>query len=156
HSLGQRLHAPAGGSLGRVLGHQFHQEQHVVVVIDDGSTRTILVFEASQAELLVALPPDAHLVVVQIDELADGAIRLAIGHEQDHARPPGCPRLDGVGSHARFELGTVTSTEFEGRKSHPSMKSHQCYYREDALGPHVQWDLCEVHLTIIAGATAAF
>src|ERR1019366_9510245 len=40
---------------------------------------------------------------------------------------------DGVGPHARLKFGTVTSTEFEGRKSHPPVKSHQCYYREDTL-----------------------
>ena len=110
------------------------------MVIDDGATRTLLVFEAGEAELLVALPPDADLVVVQIDQLADGAVRLAVGHEQDHARPLTCPSLDGVGTHPRLELGTVTSAEFEWRESHPSMKSHQCYYREDAL------EAIEVHI----------
>jgi hypothetical protein len=49
---------------------------------------------------------------VQIDQFADGPIRLAIGHQQDHARPLGCSGFDGVGPHARFELRAVTSTEF--------------------------------------------
>ena len=143
HGLGQGFHGPAGRAIGRVLGHQLHQEQNVVVVIDDGASRALLVFEAGQAELLVALPPDADLVVVQIDQLADGPVRLAVGHEQDHPCPLGCPSLDGVGPHPCLELGTVTSSEFEWRESHPSMKSHQCYYREDALATILECAPCQ-------------
>src|SRR5208282_2505049 len=96
--------------------------------------RTLLVFEPGQPELFVAGPPHPDLVVMQIDQPADRSIRLAVGHEQDHPRSFGRSSLDRVGPHARFELSTVTSTKFEWRKSHPSMKSHQCYYREDPLG----------------------
>jgi hypothetical protein len=70
---------------------------------------------------------------VQIDQFADGPIGLASRHEQDHPRPLGRSGLNGVGPHTRFELSAVTSTQFEWRKSHPSMKPHQCYYREDPL-----------------------
>jgi hypothetical protein len=52
-------HSPVGG----VQSHQFDQERHVVVVIDDGATGLIFVFEAGQA---VAFPSDTHLVVSQI------------------------------------------------------------------------------------------
>ncbi len=135
HGLGQRFHAPTSRPVRGLLGHQLVQEQHIVVVIDDGAARTLLVFEPSQAEFLVAFPPNVHLVVVQIYELTNGSIRLALGHEQDHPSPLGGASLDGVGPHTRLEFGTVTSAEFEWRQSHPSVKSHQCYYREDALVP---------------------
>jgi hypothetical protein len=45
-----------------ISGHQFDQEQHVVVVVDDRPARTLPVLETRLTELLVALPPDAHMV----------------------------------------------------------------------------------------------
>ena len=78
-SIVQRV-APAGGSSVT----SFTSKQHVVVVIDARTTRAILVIEPGQAELLIALPPDADLVVVQIDGLADVAVGPTVGHQQDH------------------------------------------------------------------------
>ena len=103
------------------------------MVIDGRASRTIFIFESSQSELLIAGPPYPDLVVVQIDGGTDAPIGLAFGHEQDHSCPLGRSSLDGVGPHACLEFSTVTSTQFEGRKSHPPMKSHHCYYREDPL-----------------------
>jgi hypothetical protein len=96
------------------------------VVIDDGTTGTLLVLEPGQAELLVAFPPDPDLVVVQIDSLADVAIGPPSANSTImRARLAARPRW--FSTAPRLEFGTVTSTEFEWRKSHPSMKSHQCY-----------------------------
>ncbi len=74
HGLGQRLHRPARRPLGGVLGHQFHQEQDVIVVIDVGTAGALFVLEAGHTERFVTPAPDPYLVVVHAHGLADGAI----------------------------------------------------------------------------------
>ena len=98
------------------------------MVIDGRTPRAIFIFETSQAELLIAGPPDPDLVVVQIDGRTDAPVGRTVGHEQDHSCPLGRPSFNGVGPHAHFELGTVTPTKCEWRKSHFPMKSHHCYF----------------------------
>ena len=110
--------------VGWCFGDELYEQQHVVMAIDVRTPRTFLVEETSETELSITFSPDADLVVMQIDGGTDAAIGRAVGHEQDHSCPLGRPSLDGVGPHTRFELGTVTSTKFEGRKSHSPMKSH--------------------------------
>jgi hypothetical protein len=47
---------------GRVLGDLLHHEQHVVVAVDTGAPGAVQVTQAGQAELGIALAPDADLL----------------------------------------------------------------------------------------------
>ena len=97
------------------------------MVIDRWPAWTLLVFETSQAKLFISGPPYANLVVVKPDRRTNGPIGLSVSHEQDHPRPFGRSGFNGVGPHPCLEFSTIATTEFEWRKSHPSMKSHHCY-----------------------------
>src|SRR5487761_2036283 len=133
HGLGQGVHGPTGSTVRRVLGDQLYQQEHVVMVVDDRASRPLLVFQTGQSELLVAGAPHPDLVVVEVAQLADGPVGLTVGGEQDDPRPFCRPGLDGVRPEPGLELGPVTSSELQWRKSHASMESHQCYYREYLL-----------------------
>jgi hypothetical protein len=88
------------------------------VVIDAWTSGALGVVESGQAELAVALAPDADLVVVQVDQLAGLPVGPAVGGKQDDPRSLGQPCLDGPGPAPRLEHGPITTAQFQWRWSH--------------------------------------
>jgi hypothetical protein len=115
HLLGQRLHRPTGRAIRGFLGDEFDEQQHVVVVIDARTAAALEVIEAGEAELRVTLAPDAHLVVVQIDDLTDLAVGTPVGRHQHDARPLRDACFHGSRTSPRLENRTVTPTQFQWR-----------------------------------------
>ena len=127
HLSGEGFHRPTRRVVRRRLGDELHQQQHVVMAIDAGTPRSFDVVETGQAELDITLTPEADLVVVQVDDLADLTVGAAVGGQQDDARSLRRPCFDRARTCPRLENRTVTLAELQGRESHDTRKPHQCY-----------------------------
>ena len=120
HRLSQSLHRPARRTLRWRLGHEFDQQQHVIVAIDVGATGSFLVIKTSEAEVQVTPSPNTYFGCSarqwsrQSRDLTTHQLQTA--QDAPFAQPGPLPFLierwpqDGLGHHVLISLVQVASS----------------------------------------------
>jgi len=124
HCLSERFHRPARRVVGWRLGHQLHQQQHVIMVIYGRAAGTLQVIQPGQIERLVPFPSHRDLVVMEIHPSRDLTIRHTITRQQHDPRPLRDLRFDSPSTRPSFQDRSITTTQFQPRKTHARIKTH--------------------------------
>ena len=83
--------------------------------IDERAPRPLLVTKARQAEVAIALAPDADLVVVQVDKLPDLPVGAPFCCQQQDASTLGSSGLEGPSTSPSLENLPVALSQFQRR-----------------------------------------